>query len=348
MSQPVVSTVISLRPKNGDEKGGVWVFEKDTPVVVRYPVESSGDNSKMVKQLIDWGDGTIEESSLLPIGRAFQSHHTFITPGEYTIKLGAVNTLGEESAYNSKNSFRVRITPTKPIKKELRRWRGLALPFKTVSDNFAGIENVFATTSHRLAEDTPKLTDDGDANHTLVIAGDADGFELGAQVTVWEDGKLLTSGRIIEATLNIIQLDYALMDDYTKEEAVVELTRENLGRTWRKDRVNKGWSFPVSFDADLIKASIASVLSIRPGERVMLGDYGSNLHEMPFEPNDAFLHEALMTSVRDAIERWEPRVAIVSLQVIPIEDEAHILLTLRSNLETFDVDFNLNNLLGAS
>ncbi len=39
--------------------------------------------------------------------------------------------------------------------------------------------------------------------------------------------------------------------------------------------------------AQAVRQSLMLLLSTRPGERVMRPDYGSNLHRLLFEPNDA-------------------------------------------------------------
>src|SRR3546814_3777266 len=70
-----------------------------------------------------------------------------------------------------------------------------------------------------------------------------------------------------------------------------------------------GWGFPPEFDSqhgsvgmlsdsDDIRSSLEILLSTRPGERVMLPDYGCNLNELLFEP----LTTTMKTYMKDLIE----------------------------------------------
>ena len=82
--------------------------------------------------------------------------------------------------------------------------------------------------------------------------------------------------------------------------------------------------------ADAIRQAILILVSTIPGERVMRPDYGCHLHRLLFSPNDETTAGLAIHYVRDAIERWEPRVEIVSLDAA--RDEARpgqldILLT---------------------
>lgn len=66
-------------------------------------------------------------------------------------------------------------------------------------------------------------------------------------------------------------------------------------------------------DDAAVRQSILLLLSTRPGERVMRPDYGCNLHRLLFWPNDNTTAGLAMHYVRQAIERWEPRVQITRL-----------------------------------
>lgn len=65
--------------------------------------------------------------------------------------------------------------------------------------------------------------------------------------------------------------------------------------------------------ADAIRQSIMLLLTTMPGERVMRPDYGCPIHRLIFSPNDATTAGLAIHYVRQAINRWEPRVRIVRL-----------------------------------
>lgn len=62
-----------------------------------------------------------------------------------------------------------------------------------------------------------------------------------------------------------------------------------------------------------IRQAILILLFTIPGERVMRPDYGCELHRLIFSPNDDTTAGLAIHYIRRAIEQWEPRVDIVSL-----------------------------------
>ena len=62
-----------------------------------------------------------------------------------------------------------------------------------------------------------------------------------------------------------------------------------------------------------VRQSILLLLSTAPGERVMRPDYGCDLQQLVFSPNDATTHGLAIYYVRRAMQRWEPRIDILRL-----------------------------------
>lgn len=67
----------------------------------------------------------------------------------------------------------------------------------------------------------------------------------------------------------------------------------------------------------LIRQSLMLLLATIPGERVMRPDYGCPLDRLVFAPNDATTAGLAIHYVRQAIQRWEPRVTILDLDAGP-------------------------------
>lgn len=80
--------------------------------------------------------------------------------------------------------------------------------------------------------------------------------------------------------------------------------------------------------SSLRRSSIMMILATKPGERVMLPEFGSRLHELIFEPNDEILQRDLINETVGAISRWEPNVRV--LAVFP---------EIRSDTVTIFIDF---------
>ena len=70
-----------------------------------------------------------------------------------------------------------------------------------------------------------------------------------------------------------------------------------------------------------VRQSILMLLATRPGERVMRPHYGCHLHRLVFSPNDGTTAGLAIHYVRQAIERWEPRVDVIHLDATRSEGE---------------------------
>lgn len=97
-----------------------------------------------------------------------------------------------------------------------------------------------------------------------------------------------------------------------------------------------------------IRQAILLLLSTRPGERVMHPDYGCNLHQLVFSPNDDTTAGLAIYYVQQAIERWEPRIQILHVDAgrnLDRPDQLDIVLEYQlratSRSETLAVAINL-------
>lgn len=93
--------------------------------------------------------------------------------------------------------------------------------------------------------------------------------------------------------------------------------------TRQRDVLGTGVGFPFDTDqrggvglaagSDDVEQAIRILLSTAPGERVMRPEYGCGIHDLAFAVVDATTLTRVETTVRDAIDRWEPRVAVESV-----------------------------------
>ena len=84
--------------------------------------------------------------------------------------------------------------------------------------------------------------------------------------------------------------------------------------------------------AGAIRQALMLLLSTVPGDRLMRPDYGSYLHRLLFANNDQTTAGLAIHYVRQAINRWEPRVSIIDVDadVDPeIDSRLNITLTYR-------------------
>lgn len=87
-----------------------------------------------------------------------------------------------------------------------------------------------------------------------------------------------------------------------------------IGLAYPLIKTPKGY-FPVSTGIDIIKGDILMLLLTKPGERIMMPQYGTPLHTLMFDPNDSLLAEKARQMIIDSIKRWEPRIVIDAIEV---------------------------------
>ncbi len=103
-----------------------------------------------------------------------------------------------------------------------------------------------------------------------------------------------------------------------------------------KPFLGTGWAFPVqtngrgeiamvSGEKD-IEQAIWIILSTRPGERVMRPTFGCRAHELIFEPADATTSGLLKSYVQEALEFWEPRIQVLSVEASYDEQNEGVVL----------------------
>ncbi len=93
------------------------------------------------------------------------------------------------------------------------------------------------------------------------------------------------------------------------------------------DILGAGVAFPLRVDrrgalslvraGDDIDEAITIILGTAPGERPMRPEFGCAIHDFVFDTLDAATIGAMETAIREALDRWEPRVELVDVQVAP-------------------------------
>lgn len=75
-----------------------------------------------------------------------------------------------------------------------------------------------------------------------------------------------------------------------------------------------------------IRESIAVILKTEPGERVGVSEFGAGLGRFLFEPNNAATHSRIQDAIATALERWERRVRVESVDVAADQADAESAL----------------------
>ena len=96
----------------------------------------------------------------------------------------------------------------------------------------------------------------------------------------------------------------------------------------RKTFLGVGWKFPPEFDKSSgsvilvseeedIKESLEILLSTKKGERIMMPDYGCNLHHLVFESINADLINRLRNMIEASVTKYEPRITLNNVDIRP-------------------------------
>jgi phage baseplate assembly protein W len=75
------------------------------------------------------------------------------------------------------------------------------------------------------------------------------------------------------------------------------------------------WNWNSGSDAAVLASSVKMLLLTTVGERIMLPEYGTRLRYLLFEANQSGIDNLVQQEIASALARWEPRVAVQSLQV---------------------------------
>ena len=73
-----------------------------------------------------------------------------------------------------------------------------------------------------------------------------------------------------------------------------------------------------------IKSDLLILLLTNPGERVMLPEYGTGLRDLLFDPNDNVLQQRARELIVNAINTWEPRIAVDQVDVLTSVDDSSL------------------------
>jgi phage baseplate assembly protein W len=93
------------------------------------------------------------------------------------------------------------------------------------------------------------------------------------------------------------------------------------------DFIGAGWSYPMEINVNgefalakgthKIEQAMHLILGTYPGERPMRPEFGSRLRDFVFQPSTLDNAADVGREVTRSLERWEPRVTIKQVDVVP-------------------------------
>lgn len=99
----------------------------------------------------------------------------------------------------------------------------------------------------------------------------------------------------------------------------------------RRDFLGRGFRFPVAINRtggvasssqeENIREAIFIVLGTAPGERIKRLDFGCDIHDLVFAPNNPTTAAMAAHFVEEALRKWEPRIERIEVSAAPSIDE---------------------------
>jgi phage baseplate assembly protein W len=74
---------------------------------------------------------------------------------------------------------------------------------------------------------------------------------------------------------------------------------------------------------DAIKSDLIHLLLTTPGDRLYLPDFGTNLRQYLFEPNDNKVRDDIKTEIQTAVSKYIPNLTITTLTVDRPQDNEY-------------------------
>jgi len=103
----------------------------------------------------------------------------------------------------------------------------------------------------------------------------------------------------------------------------------------RRDFLGRGWRFPVAINRtggiatsaqeENIRESIFIILGTAPGERIKRLEFGCDIHELVFAPNNPATAALAIHYCEEALRKWEPRITRIQVDADPARGEANRL-----------------------
>ena len=103
----------------------------------------------------------------------------------------------------------------------------------------------------------------------------------------------------------------------------------------------------VAINIDAVNSSINNILRTHKGERVMLPTFGAGLGDLLFEGMNEDTFDLYATQIQEAIEAWDDRVSVNSIDVTMITENNTMTLKMSFTVRGYDDVFEYStNLAG--
>jgi uncharacterized protein len=101
----------------------------------------------------------------------------------------------------------------------------------------------------------------------------------------------------------------------------------------------------VDYDESAIKNSLINLFNTKPGQRFLFPTYGLDLNQYLFEAITTSNARTIGTNIVNSIEKYEPRVKVINVNVSPDEESNLYNITIAIQIPIFNTTTTLNTIL---
>ncbi len=98
-----------------------------------------------------------------------------------------------------------------------------------------------------------------------------------------------------------------------------------LGTGWQTPLELAGGRLRTASDEACVEQAIWAILETAPGERLMRPDFGCGIHDLVFAAPNPQLVGKIQAAVVDALSRFEPRIELLGVDVVPDDAEPGLM-----------------------
>lgn len=88
-----------------------------------------------------------------------------------------------------------------------------------------------------------------------------------------------------------------------------------------------------AYNSEAVGNSLINILSTNKGERLMLPEFGANLRALLFEGMNEDFVKLVAGQIRTEIEKWDPRISILSIKFDQVAQELSMYITIRFSVK---------------
>tara|TARA_R110002020_G_scaffold449574_1_gene662906 strand:+ start:969 stop:1457 length:489 start_codon:yes stop_codon:yes gene_type:complete len=137
--------------------------------------------------------------------------------------------------------------------------------------------------------------------------------------------------------LSVSSLDNTALDSgYLYKDLFLDIRN----KVWYNEQLNKRTELrdvQGLFDLDAIKNSIVNIFLTSPGQKILNPDFGLDLRRYIFEPISSFNSISITEKIKWDLPWMEPRINLISVDVVPDEDNNKYHIILQIDVPTLDM-----------